>query len=75
MVDPKFIKLSKLYPSNGNSTRFGVYKCDFGWEGRGSFGLVLYLFLNTMDDSPTDDEFMSVVSEPVNVKVRLMKQE
>jgi Transferase family len=98
MAEPVFNKLSN-YDENsvhfGNSPRFEMYECDFGWgkpvstgsgaankvdgkmslypgwEGRGSMDLEVCLFPDTMAELLNDDEFMSAVSEPVDLKVRL----
>ena len=42
-----------------------------GWEGRGSVDAEVCLFPDTMAELLRDDEFMSAVSEPVDLKIRL----
>ncbi|KAF3341506.1 acetyltransferase [Carex littledalei] len=42
-----------------------------GWEGRGSMDLEVCLFPDAMAELLKDNEFMSAVSEPVDLEVRL----
>ncbi|KAF3341507.1 acetyltransferase [Carex littledalei] len=42
-----------------------------GWEGRGSMDLEVCLFPNVMAELLKDHEFMTTVSDPVDLKVRL----
>ncbi|XP_078169494.1 BAHD acyltransferase DCR-like [Carex rostrata] len=57
---------------SGTANKFnGKLSLYPGWEGRGSMDLEVCLLPDTMVELLKDDEFMSAISEPVDLKVRL----